>query len=112
LLMRTSFACVSVATRSELLSRAASRLNDRGSLRIDAVASPPRTRRAGELDVDAGWERQPAATTAISAAAQMRVTIRMCPVKSCPTGQEIGRSKTCATDAVEAILCANCRVVT
>jgi hypothetical protein len=82
LLIRTSRACVNVATRSVLESRAASRLNVRGSVRTDATSSPPRFAVDPPAGAAARWHAQPPAIAA------MRKTpaCRRCPVKSWPIG--------------------------
>ena len=76
-------------------SRATRRLNERGSARTDTVRVPPRTAAGaaaggGVADGVRSDEPQAAATVAAITAA-MSVSVRVCLVNDCPTGQKTGR---------------------
>src|ERR1043166_5290675 len=99
LLMRIKVACISTATRSVVSSRAVSRVKLRGSVRM-AATTPPL---AGPL-LDVGAARHPIAPTTIRANTEKRRNGRVCPVKSCPGGQKLGRSELFGKDGLPAIL--------
>src|ERR1019366_2134615 len=99
-----SFACVSVETRSVLVSRATRRLNERGSVRKETTRSPPDNAaavRAGGVGLGPeGHAARPAAATKTMEAPTMRDSL----VKSCLEGQKAGRSTLRAVWAHKVIL--------
>ena len=108
-LIRTSLAWVRLETRSVVVSRAACRLKLRGSVRTETSSSPPRgTAWLEPADAAGGVERQPATARAVATAIEMTRRLAFarlvdgclaCLAKSCPTGQETGRSKLSARKA-------------
>jgi hypothetical protein len=95
------------------VSRAASRLKDRGSVRIVTASSPPRS---DDEDSAGFFEVVPDrhagnASAATAHAANSRRKTRACPFKSCLWGQKAGRSKSSASQPTGAVLRANRRLL-
>jgi len=89
-----------------LVSRPIRRLKVRGSMRIEATRRPPRRMRldvppaGAEPAVPAGVFSRPHPTE-MRTMARKSPMIRECLVKSCPPGQQVGRSKVYPADRGE-----------
>src|SRR4029079_9250691 len=109
LLVRTRRACVSAVTSSVLVSRAARRLNDLGSVGTEPPAAPPRPGRIREAaGSPPARSRLPQPATTSTAAMNPATTTRWRSeaLETCPTGQEVGRSSSRAIRPVDVIFCA------